>query len=124
MDYEVICFTGPLATHTLTDGEGWVQKRHPLDALRRAGHDGNSVEAVKQAHVRRHRTSSTTYKAVPRIVDPCANVFKASGKGWRLMTKDHPNAHPCSSCLDGFLRPKEVARRYVTCRTCRGSQWR
>jgi hypothetical protein len=113
-DITVYNVTGPSATHVITDGEGWRQKRHPLDAMRRAGGDGNTPAAVKKAQVRR-------YHSPRKAVDAYANVFRAKGSGWRLMTREHPNAVPCPTCADGFLRPKDAGRQ-SQCRACRGQQ--
>ena len=111
---------------SLTDGTGWRQREHPMDRIRRngSGTERVVVNAVKNSHIKKHRPRGQTYFPIACEADQRANVLSATGKGWRLMTRDHPNATPCPTCVDGFLRPKEAARRFRRCVVCRGSQWR
>jgi hypothetical protein len=85
---EVFNVTGPLATHTLTPGEGWVQKRHPMEAFRQKGHDGSNPSLVKA----RHSGPRKDRALIPdRRLCPCGNL-----SSYGHMTCGNCRRHKCA----------------------------
>ena len=93
VEYDVIDVTSPQATHTITLGDGWVQKIHPLSMMRSfmGGESGRSAAQIKQANSRNLRRDLA-----------------------------RPNVKPLHCACGEKLDSYDIARRYKTCRICRG----
>jgi hypothetical protein len=98
-------YIGPLSSYTGRSSLAAVMDEAP--------HDTPIGHAPKGRGPQRNRP------VVAIAVSSYMKMRSDDGRGWRKMDRAHPNAKPCATCVEGFLRPCDVRRRYSRCETCR-----